>query len=554
MAKLVTTAQMRALEAAAVAAGVSERELMAQAGLAAAQEAWMAIGALEGAEALVLCGPGNNGGDGLVAARHLHEWGAEVHVYLLRARPAGDPEWSAVVEAGIGATTVAEDSGFAFLEQQLSGATVVLDALFGTGFTPRERPIVGDAAEILIRLVAAREAVPPVQLIALDLPSGVDADTGFSDPLTVAADATVTFGYAKTGLYSMPGRRFAGDILPVAIGLAPDAAEGLPFEELRMRDVRARMPARSEDGHKGSFGTVVIAAGSRRFPGAARLSAEAAARSGAGLVTLAAPEVIQPLLTSLADATHEPLPSTDGTLDGDAARALLRAIRGGRARALLVGPGLDLTAATEAFVTQLLAGLDEVGGLNAVVLDADALNALARLPGWHERLALPRILTPHPAEMGRLIGVSSEDVQAARLTVACRYAKLTGSIVVLKGACTIVAHPDGRARLSEVATSALAHAGTGDVLAGLIAGFVAQGLDPFDAASAGVAVHAECGRQAASSIGAASTLASDLLRLLPAVRRAVDPAGPGLHALGTGGDRGDAGLTQGSKWYNHENG
>jgi len=552
--KLVTAAQMRALEAAAVAAGVSERDLMANAGLAAAQEAWMAVGALDGSEVLVLCGPGNNGGDGLVAALQLHQWGAEVHVYLLRPRADGDPEWAALLEAGVPATTVANDPGFAFLEQQLSGASIVLDALFGTGFTPRERPIEGDAVEILVRLVAAREASPPVQLIALDLPSGVDADTGYVDPHTVAADSTVTFGYAKTGLYSMPGRRFAGDIVPVGIGLPADAAAGLPYEELRMRDVRERMPARPSDGHKGSFGTVVLAAGSRRFPGAARLAAEAAARSGAGLVTLAAPEAIQPLLTALSDATHEPLPSTGGTLDAEAARALLRALRDGRARALLVGPGLDLTADTEAFVTHLLAGLDQVEGLAGVVLDADALNALAKRPGWYEGLALPRILTPHPAEMGRLAGTDSQRVQAARLETACRYAKQSGSIVVLKGACTIVAHPDGRARLSEVATSALAHAGSGDVLAGLIAGFLAQGLDPFDAASAGVAVHAECGRQAAASIGAASTLASDLLRLLPAARRAVDPEGPNLHMLATGRDERDAGLMQGTEWYNRQNG
>ena len=201
-----------------------------------------------------------------------------------------------------------------------------------------------------------------------------------------------------------------------------------------------------------------------------------------------------------------------------------------------------------------LASLDDVEGLAGVVLDADALNALAKAQGWHARLALPRILTPHPAEMGRLIGVSSEDVQAARLTVATRYANQSGSIVVLKGACTIVAHPDGRARLSEVATSALAHAGTGDVLAGLIAGFLAQGLEPFEAACAGVAVHAECGRRAAGSLGAASTLASDLLRLLPEVRRSVDPRGPALQMLATGGDDRDARLMQGAEWYNRQNG
>ena len=542
MSKLVTTAQMRALEAAAVAAGVTERDMMESAGLAAAQEAWMAVGAIEGREALVLCGPGNNGGDGLVAARHLYGWGAEVQVYLLRPRADGDAQWAALVEAGVPAITVAEDTDFAVLEEQLSGAAIVLDALFGTGFTPRERPIDGDAAEVLMRLQAARDAQPPVQLVALDLPSGVDADTGFADPLTVAADTTVTFGYTKVGLSQMRGHRLAGEVIPVGIGLPPEAASDLPYEELRLRDAREAMPARDADGHTGTFGTAVIAAGSRRFPGAARLAAEAAARSGAGLVTLAAAEVIQPLLATFLDATHEPLPSTDGTLDADAARALLRALHTGRARALLVGPGLDLTADTEAFVTHVLAGLDDVDGLGAVVLDADALNVLARRPGWHEALKVPRILTPHPAEMARLMGVDIDQVQASRLDSALAYAQRTGSVVVLKGACSVVAHPDGRARISSVATTALAHAGSGDVLAGLIAGFVAQGLDPFDAASAGVAVHAECGRIAEQRIGAASTLASDLLALLPEVRRTVDPSSSAALAAASEPRTGDLGL------------
>ena len=570
MSKIVTAAQMRALEAAAVAAGVSEHDLMAAAGLAAAQEAWVALGAVAGGEALVICGDGHNGGDGLVAARHLAEWGAQVHVYLLRARPDDDPErdleWGALLAAGVRATTVAGDPGFAFLERQLSGAAIVLDALFGTGSTPRERPIEGDAAEILRRLRAAREAEPPVRLIALDLPSGVDADTGFADPLTVAADTTVTFGFAKTGLYATPGHGLAGEIIVAEIGLPASAAEALPYEELRLRDVRDRLPVRPVEGHKGTFGTVVIAAGSRRFPGAARLAAEAAARSGAGLVTLAAPEAIQPLLTALADATHEPLPAADdahGTLDARSAHTLLRTLRTGHAHALLVGPGLDLTPHTEAFVAHLLAGLDAVDGLRGLVLDADALNALAGIPEWYARLdarRLLRILTPHPAEMARLAATDVEAVQADRLHAALAYAARSASVVVLKGACTIVAHPDGRARLSGIATSALAHAGSGDVLAGLIAGFVAQGLEAFDAASAGVAVHAECGRLAERRFGAASTLASDLLRLLPEVRRTVDPEArrtgdPEARRAGDpGGDGDDPRVPPGAEWYNRQNG
>lgn len=532
MTRLVTTAQMQALEAAAVAAGVSERELMANAGLAGAQEAWIAAGMMDERVVVVLVGPGKNGGDALVAATHLQEWGANVAVYLLRPRAEDDPEWMAVREAGIPATIASEDAeaGYAQLEDLLMRASLVLDGLFGTGFRPRERPIEGEAAQVLLRVRAARETVPPVQLISLDLPSGVDADTGFADPHTVRADMTVTFGFPKVGLYTLPGHTFAGQIVPIEIGIPPAAAEGLPYEDLQLRPLRDGIPRRPADGHKGTFGTVVIAAGSRRYPGAARLSAEAAARSGAGLVTIAAPEAIQALLTGLPDPTHEPLPSEpghEGELDATAARALLRHLATSQARSLLVGPGIGLSDATRSFIQHLLAAVDVAGSLRAVVLDADALNVLAEETHWEHRITVPRVLTPHPGEMARLAGTTIDEVQANRLEVATSYAARTESIVVLKGACTVIAAPDGRARISGAATSALAHAGTGDVLAGLIAGFIAQGLEPFAAASVAVYLHADAARQVAEVYGDAATLASDLLRALPESRKLLDPPSPG---------------------------
>ncbi|MEX1023297.1 MAG: NAD(P)H-hydrate dehydratase [Dehalococcoidia bacterium] len=523
MAKLVTPAQMRALERAAVEAGTSERQLMAEAGLAVAQEAWMALGTIDGRGCLVLCGPGNNGGDGLVAARQLAEWGAAVHVYLLRPRPDDDPEWQAVREPGIAHTVAEDDRDYAILEGLLTDTSLVVDALFGIALQPEARPIEGAARDILLRLRAAREASPPVQLVAVDVPSGVDAGSGAADPCTVAADVTVTFGCAKMGLFQPPGRTLAGRVEVVDIGIPASALRDLPYEDIRLRDLRAALPPRPDAGHKGTFGTAVIAAGSRRYPGAARLAAEAAARSGCGIVTLAAPEAIQPLLVALPDPTHEPLPSTDGTLDADAARALLKALHRSQPRALLAGPGLDLTDATRAFVQHLVAGLDAVEGLEAVVLDADALNVLADEADWHTRFALPRVLTPHPGEMARLLGVPVADVQARRVEVATDYAQRTQSVVVLKGAGTVIAAPDGRARLSDVATSALAHGGTGDVLAGLIVGLIAQGATPYDAATAAVWLQGECARQVAEVYGPASTLASDLVRALPEARKLLDP-------------------------------
>ena len=511
---------MKALEAAAVAAGVSERELMEQAGLAAAQEAWMAAGAVEARTIVVLVGPGNNGGDGLVAARRLVDLGATPHVYLLRPRPDDDPLWRDLLGTNVSYLAASDDEGFRGLEAMLAESSCVLDALLGTGAS---RPVEGDLAEVLARLRAARERSPHPQLIALDVPSGVDAGSGGADPATVQADITIAFGHPKAGLYAMPGRGYAGQIVPVDIGIPPAASAALPFEEIELRQSQQAMPPRPSDAHKGTFGRVTIAAGSRRFPGAARLAAEAAARSGAGLVALAAPEAIQPLLVhGLPDVVHEPLPSTDGALDGAAARALLRALHGTAGEALLVGPGLSLTDATKEFVRTLLAGLDAVEGLRAVVLDADALNTLATAPGWHDGLSLPRVLTPHPGEMARLTGGTAAEVQSDRLQTALGYAERTRSIVVLKGACTVVAAPDGRARISPAANAMLATAGTGDVLAGLIAGLIAQGVEPFEAASAAVHLHAQCGRQVADAYGTAAGLAQDLLRALPEARKLLE--------------------------------
>ena len=517
--KLVTVEQMRALERAAVAAGVSEAQLIENAGLAVAQEAWLAMGATEGRSAVVLVGPGNNGGDGLATARHLQDWGAEVCVFLLRPRADDDPQWHAAQEAGIEAWTAAEDPGLERLDGRLRSANGIVDALLGTGVS---RPISGDLEAVLDRVAAAlgNRAVRP-QLIAIDVPSGIDPDSGRADPAAVQADTTVALGFAKVGLFAMPARALAGTIAEVAIGLPPELGADLPYEDVRMRDLQGAMPPRPADAHKGTFGTAVVAAGSARYPGAARLASEAALRAGAGLVALAAPDSVQPLVAAgPPEVVHAPLPSAAGAVDGAGAAELLRALAG--ADALLLGPGLSHTPATAAFVGQVLAGLDGVAGLRAAVIDADALNALAERPGWHERLALPRVLTPHPGEMARLLGTTVEEVQGSRLAHASGYAQRTRSVVVLKGAGTIIAAPDGRARLSEFASAVLATAGTGDVLAGFVASLLAQGMAPFDAATAAVYLHSECGRAVESAMGAASAVASDLLRALPEARTALD--------------------------------
>ena len=276
--KLVTAAQMRALEQAAVDAGGSLEALMEAAGLAVAQEAWMQLGQLEGRRIAVLVGPGNNGGDGLVAARRLADWGAQVRCYALA--PRDDAQWTQTVEAGIPCGSVADDDAdLEALRALLNSAELIVDALLGAG---RSRPIEGALARMLEALAAARSQRAAPRLIAVDLPTGVDPDSGLADPLTVAPDETVTFAYPKVGLYTQPGAALAGDVQTVDIGIPAELAGDLTVELVERRDAKALLPERPARSHKGTFGRVLVVAGSAAYPGAAILAASAAYRAGPG--------------------------------------------------------------------------------------------------------------------------------------------------------------------------------------------------------------------------------------------------------------------------------
>jgi hydroxyethylthiazole kinase-like uncharacterized protein yjeF len=515
--KLVTVDEMRKLEQSAEAAGVSTAQLMENAGLAVAQEAWMLLGTLEDRVILVLAGPGNNGGDGMVAARNLYDWGAEVRVYLTRPRP-DDPHAQELRERQIPLVCAADDSELATLAQWLGGAHLVVDALLGTG---RARPIEGTLADILDRLAAARRTPIAPKLLAVDLPSGLDADTGAIDPHTVAADETVALGLPKVGLYTLPGAAYSGRVQTVEIGVPADAeaATDLRLMLLTAAWARDHLPRRPLDSNKGSFGKVLAVVGSTNYVGAAFLCAAAAYRSGAGLVTLAVPRSIQfGLAPMLPEATFLPLAEDDGGLVADDLHQLRQALGG--YDVLLAGPGIGQRVFSQQAVRMLLYGLDETS-VRGIVVDADGLNALAAQADWPARFKTLAVLTPHPGEFGRLTGLSIKEVQADRIGLTRRYARDWNKVVVLKGANTVVALPDGTAMLSPFANAALATAGTGDVLAGTIAGLIAQGLAPGDAAAAGVYLHAAAGELMARDFGDAGGLAGDLLRLLPEARREI---------------------------------
>ena len=516
--KLLTSAEMRDLEQRAAAAGTPTDDLMEQAGLAVAQEVWMQLGSLEDRRIVALVGPGANGGDALVAARHLAEWGAQVRCYALR--PRDDDRWRAALEAGAVGGDVEQDDNFEALDALMHGAETVIDGLLGTG---RARPIEGDLAQILERLAAARSRAVPPKLIAVDLPTGVDADSGRADPLTVAADETVTFHAPKVGLYLQPGAAFAGSVQTVEIGIPAGLDDHLGTELLERRAAKALLPRRAPDAHKGTHGTLLIVAGSARYPGTAILAANAAYRAGAGLVTVAAPaSLYQAMIAAAPEATWLPLPDHDhpGAV-GPTALPLLREAAQ-TATALAIGCGLGLHEATGELVHQLLAD-DALSHLSGIVVDADALTHLAaRLAaGQRWNAAAPLILTPHPGEMARLTNRANDDVQSARLDLARNSAADWSATVVLKGANTIIAAPDGRARVSEIAQPALATAGTGDVLTGAIGALLAQGLTPYDAATLAVYLHADAGNKAARARGTIGVTATDAAEHLATATRSL---------------------------------
>ena len=512
--KIVTVDQMQALEEASASAGTSTDTLMENAGLAAARLSREAAGGAAGVRVLVLVGPGNNGGDGLVAARHLRRWGAEVTVYLVRPRRPEDTRLRETAQAGVAVIDAAEDTQGRLLAGELSRARLVLDAVLGTG---RARPLEGKVREAMLATAAAKAANPRMIVVALDVPTGMDADTGAVDPACPRADLTVTFGFPKTGHFQFPGAAYVGRLKVVDIGISRGLSRDVDLELLTGDWARDRLPARPSHSHKGTFGHALVVAGSPSYAGAAYLAAQAAARVGPGLVTLASPRGIYPILASkLTEVIHLPLPQDeDGRLQATAAGVIGRNLA--QYSSVVVGCGFGRSPG----LVQLLRGLllEEPRPRAPVVIDADGLNNLAEVPGWWKDIDFPLVVTPHPGEMTTLTSVPTPEVQSRRVAVAREYAAKWNAVVALKGAHTVIASPDGVCRVSPFANPGLSSGGTGDVLTGIIGGLLAQGLSPGDATCCGVYVHGLAGEMARERLGDAGILAGDLISFLPTVVR-----------------------------------
>ena len=327
---------------------------------------------------------------------------------------------------------------------------------------------------------------PELPVMAVDCPSGLNCDTGALDPAALAADVTVTFAFPKWGHLQYPGAGAIGLLAVADIGVPLELAAGIPVALIGPEDVRRWLPARPANAHKGTFGRAMIAAGSLSYTGAAALCGAAASRTGAGLVTMAIPLPLHAALVgAMPEVTWLPLPGPDGTHTAAGVSGLVAGLAG--CDALLVGPGLTTADEARGFVEKLFSaeGLAREAWQERTVVDADALNILARLPDWPDRLPAQSILTPHPGEMGRLTGMPVDQVNARRIENARRHAAAWGHVVLLKGAHTVIAAPDGRTAVLPFALPTLATVGSGDVLAGAIVAFLAQGLPPFEAAVTG---------------------------------------------------------------------
>ena len=549
------------IEQAANAAGHAYAEMMEQAGRGVAAailracHPWDSDGGV-----LVLAGPGNNGGDGLVAARYLRQWQPQraVTVYTWRRDSAGDDNEAAARRLKVNVLRAEEDSDFTHLRARLLEADVLVDALLGTGVA---RPISGVLADLLAAVragLAERAAelaaaaadfdapapvnahsaalavrpladvsflhLPPVPvtpeplIVTVDCPSGLNCDTGVLDPAALRADLTITLAAPKLGHFLADGPAACGRLEVADIGvdetLAAEVVVALATPEL----IQSWLPLRPLAANKGTFGKALVVAGSSATSGAAHLACMAAYRSGAGLVTAAIPATLHAVLAAAAaEPTWLLLPEALGALHPDGVQPIAAAAAA--YDALLVGCGLGQQVSAHEFILNLLADATPALRALSTVLDADALNALALTPDWPRRLPPRAILTPHPGEMARLCGCTVAEVQRDRIHLARARAAAWGAVVLLKGAYTVVAAPDGRVMLLPFANPALATAGSGDVLAGVIVALLAQGMPLFEAAVTGGYLHGLAGELARHQIGEAGVIAGDLLPRLPLALR-----------------------------------
>lgn len=509
--RLVSVPEMITIEREADSRGITYERMMENAGLGLARIVDERYQVLKPGPVLGLVGSGNNGGDTLVALDYLSDWGWQVGAYIARPRPAGDPLVQRVQQGGGEVSDGESDPDFQQLAEMIGGCSILLDGVLGTGI---RLPLRGRVSELLLWVGGFLDEMElPPTVVAVDCPSGVDCDSGEAATECIQADLTVTMAAFKRGLLKFPAFNVIGDLELVSIGLSDEihSWRSIPRFVADEAYVIDQLPERRLDSHKGTFGTALIIAGSIHYTGAVLLAGQAAYRAGAGLVTLGVQASLHPILAGhFVEGTWLPLPEEAGGIAASAAEVVWDNLE--RPTALLLGPGFGLAEGTAKFIRRIFS-VDSVNRLPPTVVDADGLKLLAGLENWPQRLPPNSVLTPHPGEMSVLTDLPAAEIQSSRLEIAERYAHEWGQVVVLKGAFTIIASPSGKTAMIPVATPALARAGTGDVLAGLIVGLMAQKIEPFEAGVTAAWIHAQAGLRAAGVLGSsASVLAGDILQ------------------------------------------
>ncbi len=511
--RIVTADEMKALDRAAIEDyGISGLVLMENAGRQTVEVIRRVLGEVRGRVITIFIGKGNNGGDGLVIARHLLNMGAEVKV--LSIVNTGEISGDAAINLDIWRKmdqkvySVHQGDGINIVKLAIMNTDLIVDAIYGTGFRGKMWEKVGRVIDVL------NNSGKPI--VAVDVPSGLEAATGRVRGPCIRARHTVTFGLPKVGLFLEPGADYAGEITVADISLPGVLVEKeAPHRYLITAEcVKKWLPQRPSSAHKGNFGRVLVIAGSRGMTGAAVLAGEAAIRSGAGLVTVAVPETLHDIMEAkLTEVMTVPLPDTgSGSLSWEARHRIMPLLE--NMDVLAIGPGLSQAPEVIKLVRELAPAVKI-----PLVLDADALNALAGEAGILGELQAPAVITPHPGEMARLMGLAPKDIQEDRIGNAVKAATAWNVVTLLKGSRTVVAAPEGTVYINPTGNPGMATGGSGDVLTGIIAALIAQGLKPDRAAAVGAYLHGFAGDLAAREKGMMGLIAGDIISALPAAAK-----------------------------------
>ena len=504
--KLASPKQMNEIDSISInELGIPGIVLMENAALRVVEEISKVMGALHGKRIAVFAGKGNNGGDAMAVARHLFNKDAMVRVFLLAKKSSveGDAgvNLNILSRIGLEVNEITDSEQLGEIKSGLASADLIVDGLLGTGLK-------GDVRGIMKETVDAVNASGRT-VISIDMPSGVDGETGRVRGSCIKAHKTVTFGLPKTGQVIHPGCEYIGELVTVDIGLPGKAVDGVRIKSYVIDGelVSGLIPQRISNSNKGNYGKVLVVCGSVGMTGAGCLTAEAVLRAGAGLVYLAVPSSLAHIYNAaLLESVTIPLEDGGTGYLGKGSRDMILGHLK-RVRVAAVGPGLSVNDD----ITEIIGSIIENSGI-PLILDADALNAVSRDIPVLKKLKAPAVLTPHPGEMARLAGISIDDVQNNRIDVAAGFAQKWGVTVVLKGSRTVVALPDGHICINTNGNSGMATGGTGDVLTGIIAGLAGQGVSPSDAAIAGVYIHGAAGDKAAGTKGEHGMIAGDMSR------------------------------------------